>query len=181
MNLTENQKNAVKTWIKSGASLSEVQSQLQEEFDITMTFMDVRFLVDDLDLELQDEANKKKTDSGDDILKKQGGQETGERAEPSQGDAAQASGNGAGASAEDLELMNEGGSGRVSVSVDAVQSPGTVVSGSATFSDGENLKWQIDQMGRLGLIPNREGYQPPEQDMAEFQETLQNELQKKGF
>ncbi|MCG8528239.1 MAG: hypothetical protein MI748_17800 [Opitutales bacterium] len=56
MELTESQKNAVTHWIEEGQTLSQVQSQLNEEFGISMTFMEVRFLVDDLNLELKKSA-----------------------------------------------------------------------------------------------------------------------------
>jgi len=40
----------VSEWIQAGKSLSDVQRLLREEFSISMTYMDVRFLVDDLDV-----------------------------------------------------------------------------------------------------------------------------------
>lgn len=50
MSLTDSQKTTVSTWIADGKSLADVQRQLREEFSISMTYMDVRFLVDDLDI-----------------------------------------------------------------------------------------------------------------------------------
>ena len=50
MSLTDSQKTTVSTWIAEGKSLADVQRQLREEFSISMTYMDVRFLVDDLDI-----------------------------------------------------------------------------------------------------------------------------------
>jgi hypothetical protein len=58
MQLTDEQKAAVGRWIQQGASLSEVQKRLEEDFSMRMTYMDIRFLVDDLDLELQAEGPK---------------------------------------------------------------------------------------------------------------------------
>ena len=52
MNLTEEQKAAVGRWIGEGESLASVQSKLESEFDVRMTYMDIRFLVDDLKLEI---------------------------------------------------------------------------------------------------------------------------------
>lgn len=52
MKLSETQKASVIQWVRNGDSLANVQNQLQEEFDISMTYMDIRFLVDDLDIEL---------------------------------------------------------------------------------------------------------------------------------
>jgi hypothetical protein len=50
MQLTDDQKREVATWIASGAKLSEVQQRLAEEFGIRLTYMEARFLVDDLKL-----------------------------------------------------------------------------------------------------------------------------------
>ena len=56
MSLNDEQKATVATWVKDGLSLSDVQKRLESEFDIRMTYMDVRFLVDDLDLEVTAEG-----------------------------------------------------------------------------------------------------------------------------
>ena len=50
MSLTDTQKTTVSTWIADGKSLADVQTLLREEFSISMTYMDVRFLVDDLNI-----------------------------------------------------------------------------------------------------------------------------------
>lgn len=164
MDISPEQAKKVSEWVRAGEDLATIQQRIKEEFALSLTYMDVRFLVDDLDLELQDvpektqdkdaTANESKATDGD--------------AEP-QGD-----------QVEDLEPMNAG-LGDVSVEVDAIQRPGAVVSGSVTFSDGESAGWQIDQLGRLGIIPSRDGYRPPEQDMEIFQMKLQEALQQKGF
>ena len=56
MPLTPEQKQAVSSWIAAGDNLSAVQRKLAEQFKISMTYMDVRFLVDDLGLELKSAA-----------------------------------------------------------------------------------------------------------------------------
>src|SRR5258708_2630831 len=58
MTLTPEQKQAVASWIAAGDNLSVVQKKLSEQFQITMTYRDVRFLVDDLNLALKDPAPK---------------------------------------------------------------------------------------------------------------------------
>lgn len=52
MNLTDEQVAAVAQWTREGASLSDVQKRLESEFAVRITYMDLRFLIDDLDLEL---------------------------------------------------------------------------------------------------------------------------------
>lgn len=50
MPLTDSQKETVSDWITQGKSLAEVQRLLRKEFSISLTYMDVRFLVDDLNI-----------------------------------------------------------------------------------------------------------------------------------
>jgi len=50
MQLTDVQKQEVAAWIAAGAKLSEVQQRLGEEMGIRLTYMEARFLVDDLKL-----------------------------------------------------------------------------------------------------------------------------------
>src|SRR5258708_22546363 len=58
MNLTPEQKAAVSSWVASGDNLSVVQKKLSEQFKLSLTYRDVRFLVDDLELTLKDPAPK---------------------------------------------------------------------------------------------------------------------------
>lgn len=146
MKLTEDQNKQVASWIQEGLNLSQIQKKIDEDFDVSMTYMDVRFLVDDLDLSLQCDPEEPAEDED----------------------------------SKNGNIIDES-EGSVTLDVDVVTKPGTIVSGSVTFSDGENCGWQLDQMGRLGLVPTTEGYQPPEEDVKEFQVKLQEELQKKGF
>jgi len=56
MKLTPEQNAAVASWVAAGDNLSAVQKKLSEQFKLTLTYMDVRFLVDDLNLTLKDAA-----------------------------------------------------------------------------------------------------------------------------
>src|SRR5687768_18039663 len=58
MSLSPEQKKAVASWVAAGDSLSAIQKKLAEQFQVSMTYRDVRFLVDDLNLELKDAAPK---------------------------------------------------------------------------------------------------------------------------
>ena len=60
MQLDENQKKTVTGWIEEGLDLSAIQSRLESEMDIPMTYMDVRFLVGDLELVPKDEEEPEK-------------------------------------------------------------------------------------------------------------------------
>ena len=52
--MTEEQRQRVTTWITEGAKLSEIQNRLLSEFKLKFTYMEVRFLVDDLKLTPKD-------------------------------------------------------------------------------------------------------------------------------
>ena len=54
MNLTQEQIIAVGEWVSQNASISDVQKKLSDTFGINMTYMDVRFLIDDIGAQLQD-------------------------------------------------------------------------------------------------------------------------------
>lgn len=68
--------------------------------------------------------------------------------------------------------------GGVSVSVDTIMLPGTLVSGKVTFSDGETGVWMIDQAGRPALDPDTPGYRPSQEDVMAFQTKLRALLEK---
>src|SRR5450756_681422 len=54
MKLDDNQRQTVAKWIAEGAKLSEVQNRLASELGIKLTYMEARFLVDDLKLTPKD-------------------------------------------------------------------------------------------------------------------------------
>jgi hypothetical protein len=164
MDLTPEQKAAVAEWIASGASIADVQKRLREEHNVSLTFMDTRFLIDDLNLDLV----------------------VPDPPQPPAADLA-AEKSPAGMPESDLDDApvdsdaGSAGSGNVRVDVDRLTRPGTVVSGTVTFSDGKSGKWGLDQMGRLVFEAPEEGYRPTDADLQEFQKELSLQLQKKGF
>src|SRR5580658_6111370 len=64
MTLTPEQKQTVASWVAAGDNLSTVQKKLSTQFQLSLTYMDVRFLVDDLGHELKNAAPKLATDLG---------------------------------------------------------------------------------------------------------------------
>jgi hypothetical protein len=54
MSLTDDQKAAISKWIEEGASLSDIQKRLKEEFQISLTYLETRLLADDLKLALKE-------------------------------------------------------------------------------------------------------------------------------
>ena len=170
MNLDDAQKKKVTEWIAQGLKLSEIQKRLGDELGLRLTYMEARFLVDDLKLMPKDTERPKPVElSGKPVDQGTNAPVAGE--EPSE---------------KTAESLPEGelpkpGAGNVKVMVDQIARPGAVVSGSVTFSDGNTAAWYLDQFARLGLAPKKQGYKPPAPDLQEFQMELQNELAKMGF
>jgi hypothetical protein len=177
MELSQQQREAVSQWIASGESLAAVQRRLRDEFSLSMTYMEVRFLVDDLGLELKTPEKPRPAPAPDAALP-----------ENPPADPLAAPGSGAPATADEgfaADLADELGTpdapGAVKVEVDRIMRPGTVVSGSVKFSDGNSATWALDQMGRLMLDAGKTGYKPSQADIATFQQELSAQLQRHGY
>jgi hypothetical protein len=164
MTLDDTQRKKVAQWIAEGMKLSEIQNRIASELGVRMTYMDVRFLVDDLKLTPKD------IDPPKPILPPT----------PPPPPAALPAVPGS-ALKLDSAPAPEGSVSGVSVVVDQLARPGAVVSGKVTFSDGKKADWYIDQTGRLGLAPQEAGYRPPAADVQQFQIALEAELAKMGM
>jgi hypothetical protein len=164
MNLTEEQRQRVKTWIEQGAKLGEIQTRLAAEFGLRLTYMDTRFLVDDLKLVPKDVERPK-------VVEPPAAAKPPLAAKPVPAEEA----------AEDEPPLPPAGSGKVSVTVDQITKPGAIVSGKVTFSDRQTADWYLDQMGRLGVVPQQQGYKPSAADVQDFQIALQQEMAKLGY
>jgi hypothetical protein len=161
MKLDNTQTAQVAQWIEQGAKLSEIQTRLASELGVKMTYMEVRFLVDDLKLVPKDPEPPKTPEPSPEkspLATKPVPEE--EIAPPP---------------------VPQAGTGTVSVTMDQIARPGALVSGKVKFSDGQAADWTLDQMGRLGLAAQQKGYRPSPADVEQFQIALQNELGKMGF
>ena len=157
-NLSQEQKENIAEWVGEGASLSEIQKRINSELGLSMTYMDVRLLVDDLNLVLKDKtqaANTHASNNNDDADI------------PSLG--------------PDDYSASAPAPGSVSVKSDPVQRPGVLAGGSVTFSDGQIGHWQVDAYGQLAFSPPHDGYQPTASDTQQFQIALRRELSKVGY
>jgi len=67
MTLNDVQTAALSAWIKQGLNLSDIQKRLESDFGLRITYMDLRFLVDDLDLEIKASAPKFDTPKVEDM------------------------------------------------------------------------------------------------------------------
>ncbi|MFC7338817.1 hypothetical protein ACFQY0_16595 [Haloferula chungangensis] len=58
--LTDAQKQSLHQWASEGASIADLQNRLKDEYQIGMTYMDARFMVLDLGIEIQTEKEEAK-------------------------------------------------------------------------------------------------------------------------
>ncbi len=208
MTLTPEQKQTVATWIAAGDNLAAVQKKLAEQFKLSLTYMDVRFLIDDLGLELKNAAPKADASDvtkpgtsagvaplGAPKLPSEGGPSRPAPAEKKgfmdklkekvglspEEEAAEFPADEAFEDEPDAAELPAAGTGSVKVEVDRLVRPGAVVSGNVTFSDGVSGKWALDQYGRLMLDMSQKGYQPSAADVQAFQRELSTQLQRHGF
>jgi hypothetical protein len=185
-NLSPEQKQAVAAWVAGGDNLSAVQKKLFDQFKVSLTYMDVRFLVDDLDLKLKDAAPKPSADLGSQPPvaggqpDARGGEKKGllDKAREKLGLAREPE-----APADEEEDFGPEGGTAVTVTVDQkTLIPGAVASGSVTFSDGVTGKWIVDNYGRPGFTEiSQPGYRPSAADGQAFMQELSAALQKRGF
>jgi hypothetical protein len=163
MTLSPEQKQAVAAWVAAGDNLSSIQKKLSQEFKLSLTYKDVRFLVDDLDLSLQDALPKVSDDLSQPAA-------AAPAAPAEAGDDPEAD-------------FAAPGAGAVTVSVDrATLLPGAIASGSVTFSDGVTAKWMVDHQGRPGFTEvSQPGYRPTPADAQVFMQELGAALQKRGL
>ncbi len=154
--LTPEQISKVSAWVAEGATLSQIQERLSSQLGVSMTYMDARFLVDDLNLALVEKEEPKKPE------------EAAAEAVPAEDAAVPAA-------------PTAQGAGVVTVEVDTIAQPHAMVSGHVTFSDGEKADWYIDHQGRPGMAARTPGYRPTPQDITDFQVKLDAALRQAGY
>jgi hypothetical protein len=158
MTLNDEQKAAVAGWIEAGAGVSDVQKRLRDDFQISLTYLDTRLLVDDLKVSFKEpEPPAPEPKSAED-----------EAGFPPEED-------------DLLPPQPAPGGGSVRVTIDQITKPSALISGRVTFSDGEDAEWMLDQMGRLSLNPSKIGYRPTEKDVLAFQMELQRLARTQGY
>ncbi len=134
--------------IAEGISLSDIQNEVNEKFQLSMTYMDIRILAAGLDIDWQAKAAAKAEEE-----KKEEENAKEEAAAPEEAPAASAD-------------------GQTVVEISKLMRPGTALSGSVKFASGSTADWYIDQTGRLGL-ENLVGNQPTQEDIQQFQVELE--------
>ena len=149
--------------IAAGVSLSEIQNLVNAEFKQNLTYMDIRIMASELEIDWQ-QLNPKKETAVEDVT-------AVEAPVPAEAPAEEAPADSAAAAPGMPDLSD------TRIEVSKIARPGMMFSGSVTFANGSTADWYLDNMGRLGL-DNLQGDQPGQEDIEKFQIALQLELRK---
>lgn len=193
MNLTDSQIAAVRQWAAGGATLSDLQTRLADEFGIRMSYMDVRFLVLDLGIELVEpkapapaaadlsEVPAKPSPSAD---APHAPHDDGLGSEDADFDEGAGPGDDADApGAPDAADAAPGAPANVRVEVSRLARPGFAVTGTVTFSDGVTADWGVTARGELDLVADEAhpDYRPSAKDAQAFMTELRRAITKMGM
>ncbi len=150
--MTQDERNQlIAQKLNEGMSLADVQRYLASEHQIVMTYLDLRLLAAELQVDWRQHDPVKAVEK------------TPDAAEPADAD---------------LDLDQEtpaAAGGNVKVSIHKVVRPGAAMSGDVQFASGVTAEWYVDSYGRLGLS-SAKGGRPSEEDLQEFQVELQRQL-----
>lgn len=160
---TNERKEIVAKLLKEGRRLSEIQDYLHKEKGDSITYMELRMLLAEMEAKLPNESSHTFAP-----LKPTGviNQPPGPAAAPVKDKLAPAG-----------TAPKPGARGRTTVAVDAAPPPGAVLSGRVNFGSGAKALWLMDDYGRIGLEPELGSGKPDQQDMQEFQVELRRLLE----
>ena len=197
MQITPEQEALVRAWAAEGATLSDIQTRLADECGVRLSYLDTRFLLLDLKVDLVEKTKKEppppvapaaapdaaggsgdaspdrwnEADDAYGAAPPLPGQEYGEPADVADP---------AGAPGEEPPPPADAaapGASTLKVDLARIQRPGFAASGSVTCSDGVKGEWGIDNYGRLALaFPDNRGYRPSAADQQAFMQQLRSLL-----
>ncbi len=147
---SEEQIARLQAWADEGDNLSGIQKKLATDMGVKVTYLELRFLIDDLGIKLKEEEKPEPPKEDEDA----GGQPDADGGSPT-------------------------GDGVV-VEISALQRPGSMINGTAKFAGGEQMEWWVDQMGQLGIDPKNPGFRPTAEQMRSFQMELQRAVRGSG-
>ena len=156
--------------LAEGVTLSDVQNMVNSEFKQNLTYMDIRIMASEL------EVDWKKFDPASTPAPAAGEEEPEMETPPvAENDAAEKEDDVPPPQPAEAPEMPDLSDTKIEVS--KIARPGMMFSGSVTFANGATADWFLDNMGRLGL-DNLQGENPEEKDIRKFQYALQLELRK---
>ncbi len=161
--LSAEQITQIQAWADEGDGISEIQKKLRDDLEMRVTYLETRFLLEDLKIELKPTQVPEPEPEPE--------TETGAGETEAQADAGL-----------DHDAAGEGPENvGVKVTLDAVLRPGAIISGKADFGGGNISSWWLDQSGRLGMDPGDPAFRPSEEQLIAFQSELRAVIQKSGF
>ena len=160
----EERKEVVKKQLAEGRTLSEIQDYLHKEKSDSITYMALRLLLSEIpDVKIPEKE----------LLKTASPTTPPSALDVGTGLASKNSGPAAPQKAQEA-------GGKLSIGMDHVPQPGSVLSGFARFSSGAKAHWFLDEMDRLGLEPELGSDKPTQADMKEFSSELRRMLEQAG-
>jgi len=159
--------------LNQGMSLSDVQKALDSDFGLKMTYLELRMLA----LQLQVDWHKQDKKKPEPAASPQDASAAGDISSAPE-DAADGADEFAEEEAEMPAADRQGPDlSRTKVTVSKLVRPGTSLSGEVEFDSGAKGEWYVDQMGRLGLELAEGSSQPNQNDIMLFQLALRKQLQ----
>ena len=143
--------------LAKGTGLSELQNLVNEKFSQHLTYMEIRIIASGLQVDWN--ANDPKAAAA--------AKEKAKREEEAKKAEAEAEKAADGAPSQ--------GAGKTTVTVNKINPPGTLASGTVTFASGSTADWYVDQTGRPG-IDNLKGNPPTREEAQAFMMELQKVL-----
>ncbi|MEC5128029.1 hypothetical protein VSU19_14785 [Verrucomicrobiales bacterium BCK34] len=163
--LSDEQISQIQSWADGGDVLSDIQLKLAETFELKATYLETRFLLEDLKIELLPTPEPKKEE--EEVPEEVAEETTGEsEATPA---------------ADETPAPAPTGDESATVTIDKVLRPEALISGRVVFNGGEAAAWWLDQMGRLGFEPDSKDFKPSEAQAMAFQKELQLAVQSSGI
>ena len=160
----EERKEIVKKLLSEGRTLSEVQDYLHREKGDSITYMELRLLLSEMpNVKLPEKEPPKPASAITSPITTNADTRTVQK----------------GSVPAAPQKTQETG-GKLSIGMDHVPQPGSVLSGFVRFSSGAKAHWFLDEMGRLGLEPELGSEKPTQADMQEFSSELRRVLERAG-
>ena len=142
--------------LADGIALSEIQTLVNAEFKQNMTYMDIRILASELEVDWKKFDPEKKSDAFAEDAPAAGNADAAmddvEEDVPAEAEAEAA------APVPGMPDLSD-----TKIEVSKIARPGMMFSGSVTFANNTTAEWFLDNMGRLGL-DNLQGEEPSEEE-----------------
>ncbi len=159
--------------LNEGMSLSDVQKLLESQYGLRMTYLDLRLLAADLQVNWEKQDKPKAAEKPAPAAPAPAAPAPEETAEPLDNDEKIVDDE----TEDDDQIEDEpAASGETQVELDESPIPGTVASGTVKFASGASGKWAVMRGGRLGFEADEGSAEPTEDDFAQFQVELRRKM-----